>query len=69
MTGDDLSWRFVLRSQRVLNVSAREFAEIAGCSHQCVRNWRSGLYTPRADYLLRIVKELKQRGLLDDVLG
>ena len=69
MQGDDLSWRFVLRSQRLLNVNAREFARIAGASHQCVRNWRSGLYTPRSDAVLRVVKELKRQGLLDEVIG
>ena len=69
MRGDDLSWRFVLRSQRLLHLNARDFARLAGVSHQAVRCWRSGLYMPRSDAVLRVVKELKRQGLLDDVLG
>ena len=65
----DLSTLFVLRSQRLLHLNARDFARLAGVSHQAVRCWRSGLYTPRSEAVLRVVKELKRQGLLDEVIG
>ena len=69
MQGDDLSWRFLLRSQRLLCMNCEQFAALLKVPVKKLNNWRSGLYEPELGAGLRLVKELKRQGLLDKVLS